>query len=606
MAIKNNKHLKDIVSSFPENAGVYRMHDAKGNILYIGKAKHLRKRVLSYFSASPHIKVQALLSHVDHIDFIVTLSEKEALVLERQLIRSYQPRYNILLKDDKRYPYIELTAYEPFPKISIAREKKNARSLYFGPYPAIGSVNNLLKLILDLFPIRTCKQAISKTERNPKCILLDLKRCIGPCVYKNTLNTYQSYIEQIILLLKGKNKTVIQILHKTMKALAKETKFEEALVIKKKIEKLTYLAEKQYVEMDKNLTAQIWTYKHQDGIDYILIQNIENGLLLSQNGYYQIDEESGTFKIFFEQTVLNYWTEHHPNNILCSQNIYEKLDSISKSLNIKMTLATPKIGDKNILLLKATHNLDIAIQFLLSKHHKNKKPTVTSVLNSLKICFNLNVVPYIIMGFDISHLQGSHIVASSVCFKHGQPDKSRYRIFPITALESESNDPLCIKEAVLRRMKQCHDEHQAFPQLILVDGGISQLHFAHQALMELQLKTIALISLAKKEEEIYTLNHSQPVRLKKSDPILHLLQNIRDESHRFALKHQRKQRKKDLHSGIRSIKGIGNTYSQRIHKLLNDYPPKEVTETLLIDKVKLPPSLTQDVLRLLNQMPSLK
>jgi len=542
----------------------------EGFILYIGKAKNLKKRVASYFSnkATQDIKTSLLSSQIFDIDIMVTHTEKEALILESQLIKKFQPKYNICLKDDKSYPYIKVTITDPFPRTLVVRQKINDGSLYFGPYPSIGSSRKLQRMIYDLFPLRDCKQKIDLVSMQPKCINLDIGKCIGPCIIKTTKPRYDILIKQLILLLSGKNLELIKTLKKEMSLYASKKEFEKAAASRDKLIKIKKLTEQQTVQLETSKNYQVWATSENDTIYYALIQTYTLGKLLHQKGLYLHKIKGIDPNSFLQQSFLEIAKESIPNEIISNDqfiNALKPLIAFKQFSRIKVS--TPKKGVKMDLLKRAQLNANWALTKLLKQKRKEKDGKTNSLLDSVKELLTLPKIPYVIMGFDISHLQGTDIVGSSVYFKNAKPLKSQYRQFNIKTVKGKSNDPKSIAESVSRRLNHCINNKETPPDLLLIDGGITQLNATIKVLKTLGIThNTEVISLAKKNEEIYSPHFRKPLQLNKTHPVLKLFQHIRDESHRFALKHQKTRRKKRLfHLPISNLKGMGPKRIQALY-----------------------------------------
>ena len=556
----------------PEEPGVYVLYNDQEEILYIGKAKNLKKRVASYFSkeikASHNAtKTVVMMTQVESLSVITTATEQEALILENQLIKTNQPKYNILLKDDKTYPYIKITTQEPFPRVLIVREKRPDKAQYFGPFPSIGSTRSLQNVLLSLVPIRDCSQRITLNKKQPKCINLDIGRCIGPCINKETKADYEGYIQQLIDILKGKDKKVLQELNVTMSDYAEKKEYEKAAVIRDSIQKLTQLMTKQRVHINTEKTLQVWAYQTKNNIAYLCIQTFTSGKLLSQNGVYQEDKASIEESHFFQTAFINQVTDsdESPDELICDQNVAALLTSqlgpIIKEKKISITV--PQKGQKKDLLTQAMKQAKLALLRLSQTPVSDTKPSVTEQIRHI---LDLEREPRVICGFDISHLQGSNIVASAVCFVDGKPSKEHYRHFKIRSMEKKSNDPKALYEAVKRRLTLSKEKGELQPDLLVIDGGKGQLNFAIRAVEELGLEQeVYVIALAKREEEIHQRGY--PIRPCKSHPCLRLIQYVRDESHRFSGRLQKKQRGYSHESMILSqIPGLGKTRINLIYQ----------------------------------------
>jgi excinuclease ABC subunit C len=548
------------LKELPPTPGIYKMKNKTDTIIYIGKAKNLKNRIKSYFQNKKHdYKTQIMIRYINHIEIIETQNEKEAFILENQLIKSIKPKYNILLKDDKTFPYIKITTNDPFPRIIITRNKQNDKATYYGPYPSMGSSRALKKTLYSLFPIRDCKLDITLEKNQPKCMLLDIGKCIGPCIYKHVKKDYDNLIEQLHLLLKGKNKKLISLLKQQMKVYSENLKFEKAAITRDRLIQLEHLIEAQRVAINSDENFQIWSLIKKESIYYILVQEMIEGKLLSQHGFY---DDSGSTKSpnnFIEQTYLSYISNYSIKNdtLLCTKELYQPIRSICLDAGLKTTIETPQRGLKKELLTSCIEQTSISasrISQTLLKQNQIQNPLI-----HLQKQLKLTQYPKKIIGCDISHLQSTNIVASAVCFINGTSAKHLYRKFNIKSVTSKSNDPLSMKEVVYRRLLLCIKNSEDLPNLLLIDGGIAQLNFAYQALQKLNLESkIDIISLAKKHEEIYKLGLSTPLRFPKNTPFLHLCQQIRDESHRFAVSFQRQKRHKiGQRSLLETINGIG-------------------------------------------------
>lgn len=519
------------------------MKDDQGFVLYVGKAKNLKKRVSSYFMSKKHdLKTLTLVSQIHDIELIVTETETEALILENQLIKRYKPKYNILLKDDKTYPYIKLTK-EHFPKVIVTRKKQNDGATYFGPYPSIGSSKALQRMLLDLFPIRDCKQAISLDKQEKKCLLLDIGKCIGPCVYKDIKPEYDALIEELKLLLSGRDKALIKRLKDQMQHFSDAMEYEKAAEVRDKIEKCVQLTERQRVDFNHQSNTQVWAVYDAEERVYVLIQEVLNGKLLHQYGFFEDKEKLNSTQDLVEQSFLQFSDvqEEPPQEIICQEEFKTLFEDWVPRYKRKTTITSPQKGEKKAILDTAIKNAKLSLTRLIKDEvEKTKKGDVVGEMQRI---LRLMKRPENIVGFDISHLQGTNIVASAVYFKHGKPYKGGYRKFNIRSVSEQSNDPESMREVVYRRLRLCEKDNEPYPDLLVIDGGRAQLNFALSALSEKGLLgSIDIISLAKRDEEIYTPYYRDPIRLPKHSHVLHLLQHVRDESHRFALTFQRSKR----------------------------------------------------------------
>jgi excinuclease ABC subunit C len=551
------------------------MSDTEGRILYVGKAKRLRDRLRQYFQTERlDLKTRHLMANVAAIDTIVTQTENEALILESQLIKNYLPRYNILLKDDKHFPYIKITQ-DPFPRLLIVRQRESDGGRYFGPYPSIGSTKFLLRMLHDLFPLRDCKQAIPLTGRQPKCIKLDIGKCLGPCVFKEIKPQYDALVQQLILILSGKDRRFIAQLEADMRALAATQKYEQAAVLRDRLQKLQRLSTRQQVQLDDTATLHIWVHIRRQPAEtapfweYILVQTFVEGRLLYQSGFYWHEHEASNPSDFYASTVLSWYTEDREwPDILITDTPMSKVFTELQASGIvpaQTQVLRPQKGEKYHLCQHATENAELALKRTIRESQLQALPQSFQWEEFVRV-LGLSKPPEWIFGFDISHLQGQDIVASAVAFRHGKPAKGSYRRFSIRSVVGTSHDPASLYEAVLRRLQLAIEEEDMLPDLILIDGGKGQLRFALQALDDLGLReTIACVSLAKREEIVYRVGRD-PIRVSEY-PALRLLQHVRDESHRFALRFQRMKRRGVLRSDLSTISGLGKQKIQLLYEL---------------------------------------
>jgi len=583
-------------SEIPTLPGIYRMSDANGQILYVGKAKRLRHRLRQYFQTDLDLKTRHLMTHVAAIDTIVTQTENEALILESQLIKTYLPRYNILLKDDKHFPYIKITN-DPFPRLLIVRQRETDGARYFGPYPSIGSTKFLLRMLHDLFPLRDCKQPIPLTGRQPKCIKLDIGKCIGPCVYKQTKPQYDSMVEQLAIILSGKDKSFIKQIETEMGNLAQKQKYEQAAILRDQLQKLRRLSDRQQVQLEDNTTLHIWVHvtgqntaadsEDTSPWEYILVQTFIEGRLLYQSGFYWHEDDDSSPEAFYDSTILNWYAEDRewPEVILADatmSSLFFKLQTLG-IVPKNIQILCPQKGERYHLCQHATENAELALKRTIREHRFQKIPQKMD-WDSFVHVLGLTKVPEWIFGFDISHLQGQDIVASAVAFRHGKPAKGSYRRFGIRSVVDTSHDPASLYEAVLRRLQLAIEEDEALPDLLLIDGGKGQLNFAMQALDDLGLRdVIACVSLAKREEIVYRVGRD-PIRVSEH-PALRLLQHVRDESHRFALRFQRMKRRGVLRSDLSNLSGLGQRKIQLLYELFGSIQKIREADPSALEKI---------------------
>lgn len=583
-------------SEIPTLPGIYKMSDADGQILYVGKAKRLRHRLRQYFQTDLDLKTRHLMSHVADIDTIVTQTENEALILESQLIKTYLPRYNILLKDDKHFPYIKITN-DPFPRLIIVRQREADGARYFGPYPSIGSTKFLLRMLHDLFPLRDCKQPIPLTGRQPKCIKMDIGKCIGPCVYKQTKPQYDSIVSQLTMILSGKDKSFIKQIEAEMTHLAEKQKYEQAAVLRDQLQKLRRLSDRQQVQLEDKETIHIWVHVTGQNTseasedtapwEYILVQTFIEGRLLYQSGFYWHEDDNASPEAFYDSTILNWYAEDRDwPDIILADTVMAPIFLHLQSANIipaGVQILRPQKGERYQLCHHATENATLSLKRTIREHRFQRIPQKIDWASFVQL-LGLSKVPEWIFGFDISHLQGQDIVASAVAFRHGKPAKGSYRRFGIRSVVGTSHDPASLYEAVLRRLQLAIEEEDMLPDLLLIDGGKGQLNFAMQALDDLGLReTIACVSLAKREEIVYRVGRD-PIRVSEH-PALRLLQHVRDESHRFALRFQRMKRRGVLRSDLSNISGLGQQKIRLLYELFGSIQKIREADSGALEKI---------------------
>lgn len=503
--------------NLPNNPGCYLYKDKKGAVIYVGKAKILKKRVASYFNKKDlDYKTKLLVKNIADMEFIVTDTEVEALLLEAKLIRQHKPKFNIDLKESERYAYIKITD-EEFPRIITARQKTKDGQ-YFGPFTDAGQRKNLLYLANRVFKIRTCK----KLPKNV-CLNYHIGLCFGPCEGKISADAYLKNIEKAKFILKGKDQYLIKSLTNEMKIHSMREEYEKAREIRDQIFYLKNAKEKQKVSMQKTFNQDVINYFTKDKNTYIQMFNITKGVISGRKSFKL--EEQENLDDFIKQY---YYYNDIPQEIILPKNLddEENIEKyLSKLRKTNVTITIPQKGTKQALL-----------DLVLTNLKQNLSPE-EKILFDLKDWLNLAAMPSRIECFDISNLQDQFTVGSMVHFFNGAPDKNNYRRFKIRGVVGQ-NDFSMIAEIVRRRYFRLKTENQIFPDLIIIDGGKGQLNAAINELEKLELK-IPIISIAKKFEEIYEPGVPEPKRLKLSDPKIKLLQKIRDEAHRFAIKYHR-------------------------------------------------------------------
>ena len=550
--------LKELVAVLPESPGVYQYLDKNGTIIYVGKAKRLKRRVSSYFNKyQERAKIRILVRNINDIKHIVVDTEQDALLLENNLIKKYQPRYNSLLKDDKTYPWICIKN-EPFPRIFSTRKFVRDGSSYFGPYTSGFAMKTLLELIRQLYPIRTCalnlsKEAIGKS-RYKICLEHHIGNCLGPCEGRQTEEDYAESVSNIKEILKGNSNEVIELLKAKMNALSKEYKFEEAQQIKIRIDKLSEFQSKSTIVSPTIHNVDVFSIIDDDDCAYINFMKVVNGAIVQVHTFEMqkhIEEDK-------ESTLLSVIQEARERYLSTSHEIIVPFDLDFSLDNITFTI--PQRGDKKKLLELSERNaLTYKHEKLKQIMNRNPEKRTERIMETMQKDLRLKEWPVLIEGFDNSNIQGTNPVASCVVFRNGKPSKRDYRHFNIKTVVG-ANDFASMEEIIYRRYSRQLAEGNELPQLILIDGGKGQLGAAVNSLSKLGLMgKISVIGIAKRLEELYYPGDPVPLYLDKNSETLKVLQNVRNESHRFGITfHRDKRSKAFLVSELDSIKGIGD------------------------------------------------
>ncbi|MBN2600334.1 MAG: excinuclease ABC subunit C [Candidatus Thermoplasmatota archaeon] len=511
------------ITTLPANPGCYLFRDINKKIIYIGKAKNLRKRVLTYAKKNGlDPKTQSLVRSIDSVDYIVTDTEVEAFLLENTLIKKHQPKYNIDLKDAKTYAFIELTN-EEFPRLLIARQKQG-NGKYYGPFVSAQDRDHVLQVLNRTFSLRTCKKLPKKS-----CLRHHLKLCDAPCIGLISTEEYRKKIRHVQLILSGKSKELLKKLDKEMNKQSLLLNFENALVLRNQKTAIHHLQERQKMQRQQRYDEDIINYLLRDGMVYLMLFNVYKGTLSTKNEFI-----FGYTPDFLEEFIVQYYSENPvPTEVIVPQKLPDSLTIfLEQKRKKKVHIVVPKKALKKQLLDLVLKNIEISFFGDESK------------VEELQRHLNLQEAPQVIECFDISHLSGTSMVGSMVQFRNGKPDKTNYRRFRIRTVEG-IDDVAAISEVVRRRYYRLQQDHAAFPHLIIIDGGVGQLHGAVLELEKLGLK-IPIISIAKQFEEIYLPGHLQPLRLGKKEKALLFIREIRDEAHRFAIKYNQLLRKKEL------------------------------------------------------------
>ncbi|MBR5167503.1 MAG: excinuclease ABC subunit UvrC [Salinivirgaceae bacterium] len=577
--------LKELVAVLPESPGVYQYLDKNGTIIYVGKAKRLKRRVSSYFNKyQERAKIRVLVRNINDIKHIVVDTEQDALLLENNLIKKYQPRYNSLLKDDKTYPWICIKN-EPFPRIFSTRHFVRDGSTYFGPYTSGFALKTLLELIRQLYPIRTCALNLSRDaiEKGKYKICLEhhIGNCLGPCEGRQTEEDYAEAVSNIKEILKGNSNAVIELLKTKMNALSKDYKFEEAQQIKNKIDKLSEFQSKSTIVSPTIHNVDVFSIIDDDDCAYINFMKVVNGAIVQVHTFEMqkhIEEDK-------ESTLLSVIQEARERYLSTSHEIIVPFDLDFELDNITFTI--PQRGDKKKLLELSQRNaLTYKHEKLKQQLNRNPEKRTERIMETMKKDLRLKECPVLIEGFDNSNIQGTNPVASCVVFRNGKPSKRDYRHFNIKTVVG-ANDFASMEEIIYRRYSRQLEEGNELPQLILIDGGKGQLGAAVNSLSRLGLMgKIAVIGIAKRLEELYYPGDPVPLYLDKNSETLKVLQNVRNESHRFGITfHRDKRSKAFLVSELDSVKGIGDKTKEALFNELKTVDAMRETSLEVLEKI---------------------
>ena len=552
------KHIEVLLKNIPLKAGVYQYYDKEDKLLYIGKAKNLKKRVSSYFTKKQeHAKTRVLVSKIVNIKYIVVNSEMDALLLENNLIKKHQPRYNVALKDGKTYPWICIKN-EPFPRIFQTRQVIKDGSAYYGPYMSVRLVKTLLDFFHQLYPLRNC--SLNLTDKNIKeeklkvCLEYHIGNCLGPCENKQSAKEYQLGIEHIKQIIKGDIRSVMQYLKNSMLDFSNKMEFEKAQSIKDKIDLLSNYQAKSTIVNPKINNVDVFTIISHETTAFVNYLKINSGAIIQAHTLELNKKLQETEEELLRLAIVELRQRFNStsNTIYCSH----YLENFLKNLNI----IVPKIGDKKKLVDLSVRNAKYMLLDLQKRKINNiEKQDNNRILEQLQKDLHLVSRPKHIECFDNSNTQGTFPVAACVVFKNARPSKKDYRHFNIKTVVGP-DDYGSMEEVVYRRYKRLQDENKSLPELIVVDGGKGQLSSAVKSLAKLNLRgKIAIIGIAKRLEEIYFPEDSVPLYLDKRSESLKLIQQLRDEAHRFGINHHRKKRGKDsLGTTLDKIDGIGS------------------------------------------------
>lgn len=546
-----NENLAQTLKCLPDSAGCYLYYDKDGTVIYVGKAKNLKKRIKSYFRKTvDRLKTKILVSHIERLEYILTDSEAEALILESQLIKKYKPKYNILLKDDKKYPYFLITD-EDYPRITVVR-KKNLnpdKGRYYGPYTDARAMYSTLDFLKKIFPLKQCK---TPKFKNRPCIYYDIGRCMAPCQNKISSDEYKNIIAQAELFLKGKQSELLKKLMEQIQKYSDTEQFEKAARLRDSYYDLQKTLERQKVVTENTkLNEDVLYFLYENGIFVAVVMNIREGRLIDKKQFAYPNNFDEDMTLLIETFLKDYYNsiqQDFPDKIISShlevldKNTYEEWLNILSGKNIKITYGKTRKGLE--LLKLAEKNAQNLLDTTKIEETNKLKDNFNEVGSYIVEKLGLSNFPYRMECYDISHIQGTNTVASMVVFVNGVAKKSEYRKFKVNSTEGKPDDFLSMKEVLTRRFNNLGKKGWDKPDLIIIDGGKGQLSSVMQIVDKMGITGIDFVSLAKREEEIFKPHKSKPVIFAKNSNALFLFQRIRDEAHRFAITYHRKLRSK--------------------------------------------------------------
>ena len=613
--------VREKLPHLPNLPGVYLFKDDQDSILYIGKSKSIRNRVRSYFnsSAKHNLRIRLMTSRIHDLSLIVTDTEAEALILEDQLIKRHHPRYNVALRDGKSYPYCKLTVGEMYPRLLLVREKIDAKSEYYGPYPSVKDARQVLKAVMTYFPLRTSKMQLDGTKTYRPCLNFQMERCLAPCRGVVPAEEYAKIVRQVRLFLKGRDKVLIKDLEQKMKKSSERLEFEKSAQYRDQIQAMRRIFERQMVLEVQGKDQDVFNLFREADATGVQVLFIRNGRLLGTDFFFFEDSSEASDDNLLGQVLHRIYMPEGsivPREILLPFEYSDRKmleDALNKKSRHRVHVGCPRKGRKKELVSMAYSNAKVNLSEKRIRYVKNK-----DILKHVKYEIKLDRLPEVVEAFDISHLSGTMTVASMVCWKNNSPSNQDYRKFKIRGI-SGPDDFAGMKEVLTRRYSRTLSEGGALPDMILIDGGKGQINIAAKVLEELGiLNKVDLIGLAKGRSErksgrsrgknidyeyVVKPNQKNEIRMRRNSDVLYFLQNIRDESHRFAIEFQRKlKRKHTLHSKIDDVPGIG---PKRRRLLLNHFGSltglKQASTEEILQVPGIPEKLAVEIWTHLNQ-----
>ncbi|MGI6225820.1 MAG: excinuclease ABC subunit UvrC [Peptococcales bacterium] len=570
--------LQDKLNALPSSPGVYLMKNSSGDIIYVGKAISLKSRVKSYFQNKKHdsAKTRALVKNIADLEYILTDTELEALILECNLIKEHRPKYNVSLKDDKTYPYLKITA-EDYPRVIVTRKVYKDGAKYFGPYTSATNLRETIELLKRLFPFRSCKQPVFTNER--PCLNAHIKRCLAPCIGRISKEEYNEIIKQVVLFLEGKEEALLVKLEKDMEQAAASLEFERAAQLRDQIQGIKLVMEKQKIVSGGTEDQDVMAMARGFNEACVQVFFIRSGKIIGRENYFLKGTDDLERSEVLEAFIKQYYIQQDfiPREILVETELSEVKvleEWLSEKKGSRVYIKVPKRGDrKELLELVGKNALEAMDKVELEK--REKKAMTEGAVMELEKELALPRPPLRIECFDISNTQGTDSVASMVVFEGGKPKKDQYRRFKIKTVEGP-NDYASMYEVIARRFRNAREEKKdigdkgkfsKLPDLVIIDGGKGQLESARKAMEEQGFANIPTFGLAEREEWLFAGEQSEPIILPRSSKALYLLQRIRDEAHRFAITYHRSLRgKRNLASILDDIPGIGEKRKQNLLK----------------------------------------
>ncbi|OLB06306.1 MAG: excinuclease ABC subunit C [Candidatus Rokubacteria bacterium 13_2_20CM_69_15_1] len=590
--------LEEKLAHLPDRPGIYIYRDAKAQVLYVGKAASLRSRVRSYFQESRprDPKTDALVRQIRDLEYLVTDNELEALMLEANLVRKHRPRYNIILRDDKHYPFLKLTTNEAFPRLLVARRVHNDGATYYGPFYPATAMRETLKLTRQLFPLRTCSITIDGTLERP-CIQYAIHRCNAPCTGWETREGYAKTVRDVMQFLEGRDEDLALRLTREMEEAAAEAKFERAAVLRDQVQALNTVRERQKIISTDEVDQDVIGVVRQGSDACVEFFFVRKGRLVGQEAFF-FDKVAG----WADGEILSAFARQFyakavvpAPEVLVSEELPEAeltTEWLSRLAGRRVQIVVPQRGPKREFVAMAEENAAIALQnHLLSRDDRQQV-----VLEGLRRALALPGLPNRIEGYDISHVQGSEQVGSQVVWENGSMKKDDYKRFRIKTVAG-ADDFAALGEVLTRRFARALEQGTPLPDLVLIDGGRGQLNVGLKVLQDLGLDYLPVVALAKQQEEVYVGESLHPLVLDPTSPALHTLQKIRDEAHRFAITYHKKLRsKRTLQSVLDAIPGVGRTIRTSLLKTLGS--ARRVRESSVAELAAVPkvtPKLAQRI-----------